>query len=203
MTTAVFRTAVSSLAIAGLTLLAAPGAIGAQLSPTQSYPSSTSATVSDATPDPGQTIAISGTATPGATVSVTLTQDTGRNLAVGGGAAAGSGGTTLGTTTADAAGAFSLNVTIPSDLAVGNYVLAVMEGSTVLSSSAFEVAGATAQGGSTANQTPTQTGDDAAATTLPVTGNNASHLGWASAAMILGGGAALVFAKRRTDPESV
>lgn len=185
-------------------MLGVPAAVGAQ-----SYPSSTSATFSDATPEAGQTIAISGNATPGATVSVTLTFESNRNLAVGDGGSA----TTLGTTTADASGAFSLNVVMPADLAAGNYVLAVMEGSTVLSSSAFEIATASAQGGSTGNQTPTQTSDDtdnaadaddaAAADTLPVTGSNAGYLGWGGAAFILGGGAAVVISRRRAEPESI
>lgn len=188
-------TATAGIAILGassLVVLGTAGAVGAQ-----TYPSAGTATFSDATPEPGQTLAVSGNAAAGTTVNITLTRPDGSIV-------------TLGTATADASGSFSLNITLPAGLGNGSYVIAAVNGSTVLSSSAFVVSSATAQGEST----PTQTGAEAAAnggsgaapaqaapTTLPVTGNESGLLIWGGAGFVALGGAALVISKVRPDAE--
>ncbi len=167
--------------IAGLTLIGASGPAGAQ-----TYPPSASATFSDATPGAGQTVAVSGNAVAGTTVSITLARPDGTII-------------TLGTTIAGASGAFNLNILLPSDLANGNYVLAAVNGTTILSSAAFAVSGATTQGGASS------TGGDAAApaqtttTTLPVTGNESGLMVWGGAGFVVLGGAALTVGRLRVS----
>ncbi len=184
------RRTTAVVGIAGLALLGS--AVGASA---QTYTPTTSATFSDATPEPGQAVFVSGSAVAGTTVSITLARPDGTII-------------TLGTVTADATGSFALSVSLPSDLAAGNYVIAAVNGTTILSSSAFAVSGATTQGdiipAQTTNATNPTGGNNAApaqATTLPVTGGDAGLLLWSGAAFVVIGGSALVVSKRRNDPE--
>ncbi len=181
------RRASVATAISGLAALSATTVAGAQ-----TYPSAGEATFSDATPEAGQVVSVSGAAAANSTVTITLARPDGSII-------------TLGTVTTDATGSFNLSITLPSDLADGNYVIAAVNGTTILSSSAFAVSGAVTQGTSTPAQTTDSTsttgGATAAAgqTTLPVTGDNSGLLAGTGMAFIVVGGSALILSRRRSN----
>ncbi len=186
------RRITATAAIAGLTLLGTAGAVSAQ-----TYSPQTSASFSDTNPAAGQTIAISGNAVAGTQVSITLARPDGTIIV-------------LGTTVATATGSFALDVTLPADLADGEYILAALNDAQVLSSSAFSLGGSTTQGSSQPTQTGAGgtaaggTGEVAAAQTvptqLPVTGGESGVLLWGGAGFVVVGGAALVASKVRSEP---
>ncbi len=183
---ATLRRITATAGIAGLTILGSAGAVSAQ-----SYPSGGQATFSDASPTAGQTVAVSGNAVAGTQVSITLALPDGTILV-------------LGTTVASASGTFALNVTLPADLADGEYVLAAFNDTQVLSSSLFSLGGSVTQGSNEPAQTGAGgSGDVAAAQTptqLPVTGGESALLLWGGAGFVVIGGAALVASKLRSEP---
>ncbi|MEZ5229137.1 MAG: hypothetical protein R2710_21460 [Acidimicrobiales bacterium] len=91
-------------AVGALALLGSTGTAAAQ-----TYTPTPSANFSDATPEAGQTVAVSGNTVANSVVSITLAQPDGTVLV-------------LGTTTANASGSFNLSITLPSTLANGSYV---------------------------------------------------------------------------------
>jgi LPXTG-motif cell wall-anchored protein len=164
---------VATLALAAFMLFFAPAASAVD------YTSTGSATWSDPSPSPGQAFTISGVTTPNTIVVVTVET-------VGSGAqtrAAALARTTLGTTTSDGAGNYSLTVTLPTNAGTGTMVIEIAAGGSVIASSSFTIA---ATGGQTNAQT----------TTLPVTGSSSTMLFSVAAALLAGGGLVVMFAKR-------
>jgi hypothetical protein len=147
------RKVVSALALAaGLVLLATPANA-------QDYPPSPSEglTVSESTVTPGESITVSGNgAAPGATVTITLTRvssslGAGHRVIAAGPALArlvvaflplAQGSVTLGRTTAEDDGSFSVTVTIPLDTDPGVYTLSAISGGEVLSVATIRVVAA-------------------------------------------------------------
>ena len=174
---------------AGLMLLAAPAY--AQ----DDYPPASDAglTVSESTVSPGESFTVSGEgAEPGATVTIKLTKAS-SSLGAGNSAVAVSpalaralarvrpvaqGTTTLGSTTAEDDGSFSVTVTIPSGLDAGTYTLTATSGGEVLGVATIRVAAASAGG-------------------LPFTGGNVAPGLAVGVALILAGGLLLVAIRRR------
>ena len=183
------RSLVLAALVATLTLWLSSGATAAN------YPSTGSATFSDATPKPGGVVTITGLTGPNVPVRFTITQVTA-------GLSRGTGGllatTTLGTTTSSSTGAFSLTATIPSGLANGGYALAVLANSTVIASTTFTVVGGTTgvNAQSPTGASPTST---SGVTSLAFTGaSTAVYLGTAGALLALGG-LALSVARRNAN----
>jgi hypothetical protein len=147
------RRVVSALALtAALTLMATPANA-------QDYPPSADEglTVSESTVTPGESITVSGDgAQPGATVTITLTRvssslGTGHQVVAAGPALArlvaasrplAQGAVTLGRTTAEDDGSFSVTVTIPSSTDPGVYTLSAISGGEVLSVATIRVVAA-------------------------------------------------------------
>lgn len=159
-----------SAAFAGVALLAQAPVSAAD------YTSTSSATFSDTTPTKGESLTISGKAAPNAVVVVTV---------------AGTGvSRTLGVTTADANGNYSLTVSIPGDLASGIYVLGVTANNQQIASTSVNVAAATTTNASTNTR--------AATSNLPVTGSSATLVAAGAGVLIAVGGAAVGLSRRRT-----
>ncbi len=169
-TTRTLRTLACSAAVAGLALVA-PMPLSAA-----DYTSTSSASFSDTTPTKGETLTVSGKAAPNAVVVVTVA---GTNVS-----------RTLGVTTADANGNYSLTVTIPSDLASGIYVLGVTANNQQIASTSVNVAAATTTNASTNTR--------AATSNLPVTGSSATLIAAGAGVLIAVGGAAVGLSRRRT-----
>jgi hypothetical protein len=147
------RRVVSALALAaGLVLLATP-ANAQQYPPTPSK----GLTVSESTVTPGESFTVSGDgAAPGATVTITLTRvsstlGAGHRVIAAGPALAqlvaasrplAQGTVTLGRTTAEDDGSFSVTVTIPSSTDPGVYTLSAISGGEVLSVATLRVVAA-------------------------------------------------------------
>jgi hypothetical protein len=182
------RKLVSALAVAaGLTLLASPATA-------QPYPPSSDEglTVSESTVIPGQEITVSGDgAEPGATVTITLTRvssslGAGHRVVAAGPALAGlvaasrplaQSTVTLGRTTAEDDGSFSITVTIPSSTDPGVYTLSAISGGEVLSVATLRVV--------------------AAAGGLPFTGTDVGPGLAIGAGLIVAGGLLLLAVRRR------
>lgn len=148
-----------------LALVAAPASA-------QYPPVAPSVGVSDASPQAGEALTVSGECPPGSEVVVSLVET----------------GDVLATTEADSEGNFATDVTIPADLESGDYTLRVQcDGQTA--DTTVQVAGA----GAEAEPEPEPTPDPA----LAVTGLN-SGLGALLGVGLLGAGAgALLIARRR------
>jgi LPXTG-motif cell wall-anchored protein len=150
-------------------------------------------TVSDATPFPGQTIAVSGAMTPGST-SITFTFF--------------SQPVSLGSTTPNPDGSFSSSVTIPSDATLGEHTLSATDSTGLTLSAALNVVspgddaadddegvtvgvpGAAARGAAGAAGALPRTGDD---TSLPLL-----RVG---AVLVAAGGLLLFLTRRRRDEQ--
>jgi len=147
------RKVVSALALAAVLALFATPANA------QTYPPEPSKglTVSESTVTPGESLTVSGDgAEPGATVSVTLTRvssslGAGHQVVAAGPALArlvaasrplAQGTVTLGRTTAEDDGSFSVTVTIPSSTDPGVYTLSAISGGEVLSVATLRVVAA-------------------------------------------------------------
>jgi hypothetical protein len=147
------RRVVSALAVAAVLALFATPANA------QDYPPGPDQglTVSESTVSPGESITVSGDgAEPGATVTVTLTRvssslGAGHQVVAAGPALArlvaasrplAQGTVTLGRTTAEDDGSFSITVTIPSSTNPGVYTLSAVSGGEVLSVATIRVAAA-------------------------------------------------------------
>jgi hypothetical protein len=174
----------------GLMLLAAPAY--AQ----DDYPPDSDAglTVSESTVSPGESFTVSGDgAAPGATVTIKLAES---SSSIGAGTSAvavspalarslaqvrpvAQGTVTLGSTTAESDGSFSVTVTIPSWLDAGTYTLTATSGGEVLGVATIRVVVAAAAGA------------------LPFTGGNVAPGLGVGIALILAGGLLLVAIRRR------
>ncbi len=98
----------------------------------ETYTPSGEVSVSNPSPKAGSSVTFSGKTTPNTVVTVTISLATSSN----GLSSAAATTYTLGSTTSDAEGFYSLSATIPADLPTGNYVVAASAGGTVISSSA-------------------------------------------------------------------
>ncbi len=166
------RKAVLSTAFVGLTL-----AVQSPVSAAD-YQSTSSATFSDTTPSAGDTVTVSGTTSPGAIVVISIS---------------GTGGAqTLGVTTADAYGNYTIAVAIPANLASGIYVLGVTADNQQIASTSMTVGGTTASTG-TSSGSPSN---------LPFTGSSSLVLVAAAGALVTAGGVA-VGLSRRSAPNPV
>ncbi len=149
------------------------------------YPPQPGTTVSDTTPSPGQAIVVSGITTPSTVVTVTLS-----TLAPAGDLSpAAATDYTLGSTTSDAVGLYSLTVTIPPDLSAGQYAMVALANGSVISTTTLAVSPAAAGANPVVTQNPS-------AGQLPVTGGDSAPMA-AVALGAIGAGGALVVASRR------
>lgn len=166
---------VLACAALAIVLLAAPAAA-------QQYPPAVnSLTISDTTPTPGQTITIEGrTFASGSSVTVTMESDP----------------VTLGSATADDAGVFTLQATIPVDTSLGQHTITAAgqapDGSPLVLSATITVVQADGAGGAAdtdadASGALPRTGDD---TSLPL-----AKLGLGL--LVVGGLVTAIAAKRR------
>ncbi len=152
----------------------------------ETYSSEGEVAVSNPSPKAGSSITLSGKTTPNTVVTLTISLATGTN----GLSSAAATTYTLGSTTSDAEGFYSLTATIPADLPTGNYVVAASAGGTVISSSAVSVAA----------QTTTTTPDTTTAPDkLAYTGSEATPTAGIALAIIGAGGALVMVSRRRND----
>lgn len=173
-------------AAAALTIAVGLG-VGSPAGAADSYTPSSQISVSDSTPTPGQSITLSGKTTPDTVVTVTITAVASTQSLT----AAAATTYTLGSTTSNANGDYSLTVTIPASLPAGSYVLAASAGGTVISSANLSVAAPT-------QATPPSTTTNPVPEKLAFTGSESAPMA-AVALAIVGAGGALVLLARRND----
>ena len=152
----------------------------------ETYTPSGEVSVSNPSPKAGSSVTFSGKTTPNTVVTVTISLATSSN----GLSSAAATTYTLGSTTSDAEGFYSLSATIPADLPTGNYVVAASAGGIVISSSAVSVAA----------QTTTTTPDTTTAPDkLAYTGSDATPMAGVALGIIGAGGALVMLARRRNE----
>lgn len=159
-------------------------------------PAPSKATVSG-TPTAGGTLTISGYTDPFAPVTVTLDEQSSADL----NAAA---LRVLGTTIADAEGAYSLSVTLPTGLSAGSYVMVVESNGRILSTMAVAGETPTAAPAPSAGGSPDVVGDTSprpapasARGGLPVTGATTGLLIMLGVALVGVGGSIIALSKSR------
>ncbi len=162
------------------------------------YPPQPGTTVSDTTPSPGQSIVVSGVTEPNTLVTVTLSTMTpaGGLSAAGGLSPAAVTDYTLGSTISDAVGLYSLTVTIPSNLAAGQYAMVAVANGSVISTTTLAVSPAGGNTSPIASQTPS-------AGQLPVTGGDSVPMAAVALGAIGAGGALVVVSRRLRERPAV
>lgn len=169
--------------------------MAAPVSAETDYGANPTTEISDPTPEPGETVTLTGKGAPNAEVVATMNLSTpsGSTVTVAGSSAAAPaqdvGNTapiTLGSTTADGNGDFSLSFTVPTGITCGTYVLTVTVGGTATVNNSVPVSSSCTAAAATGGSTDTGT-NAAPSPQLALTGVETGGLAVIGGALLAGG----------------
>lgn len=166
-------------------------ALGAAPAAANDYTSQESVVISNPNPQPGVPFSVTGTATPGSVIVVSVSLADAEPI---------DSSVVLGSTIAGLDGAYALTVSLPPALVAGSYRLSITADGNLLAESALTIGSPTATPGATTPTSgtfahPSGSGNPA---TLPVTGSEAMPVAGAAVATIAAGVTLVTISRRAT-----